>query len=361
MKTIIKNNIAQVLAITVLLGLAAGCATQSGSTRKVYYFFPSPPNEPRIQFLTGFSSENDLRGGEDRSLMSFVTGVQPPNAGISKPYGVAAHDKKLYICDTDVGAILVVDLANKRMGVLDAQGEGALSLPVNITIDPEGASYIADAGREQVVMFDKDGNYDGSLGKAGEMKPRDVTVDQNRIYVLDLQGRVVHVYDKASQKPLFDIPRGADQTNALHALYIPTNLAVDSKGRIYVSDTGACHIEVFDRDGKFIRTVGGLGDAPGQFARVKGVAVDRDNRLYAVDTMSGVVQMFDENGRLLTWFGDPTGAELQSLPAKVLVDYDDVGLFESYAAPHFKIEHLIIVINQFGPHKVCIYGFGQMD
>jgi len=50
---------------------------------------------------------------------------------------------------------------------------------------------------------------------------------------------------------------------------------------------------------------------------------------------------------------------MNNLPAKVLVDYDDVDFFKSYVAPNFKVEHLVLVLNQLGPHRVSIYGFGQ--
>jgi len=159
---------------------------------------------------------------------------------------------------------------------------------------------------------------------------------------------------------LFDIPRPEDATNQLHALFTPTNLALDSKGRLYVSDSGAFHVQLYDKDGTFLRSVGGIGDSTGQFARVKGVAVDRDDRLYAVDALSQVTQVFDDQGRLLTWFAQPGSAGLvQNLPSKVVVDYDDVDFFQSYAAPNFKVEHLVIVINQIGPNKVSIFGFGH--
>jgi DNA-binding beta-propeller fold protein YncE len=193
------------------------------------------------------------------------------------------------------------------------------------------------------------------------MKPRDVTVDRRRIYVADIQSRLVRVYDKASRKWLLNIPCDADRTNAMHALYIPTNLAVDSRGRLYVADTGACHVQVYDASGNYLRTIGALGDGTGEFARVKGLAIDRENRIYAADAMSGVIQIFDDQGQVLTWFGDPeNGGLMQNLPAKVLLDYDDVELFQRYAAPNFKIEYLIIVTNQLGPHKICVYGFGHM-
>jgi hypothetical protein len=39
------------------------------------------------------------------------------------------------------------------------------------------------------------------------------------------------------------------------------------------------------------------------------------------------------------------------------IDYDNVGLFQKYAAPGFKIEYLILLTNQAGPQKVSVYGF----
>jgi hypothetical protein len=359
MKARAKDLLHRAGLLALVLCLAEGCATHK-ATAPHTYFFPAPPDAPRLQFLTGFSSEKALRGNEPRTLMSFVTGAQPSAKEIGKPYGAVASGHRLLICDTAAGAVLVAGLQDRRFGVLETQGEGALKLPLNITADEDGTCYVADTGREQVVIFDKAGNYVASLGQSGEMKPRDVAVNQSRIYVADLQKHNVHVFDKATRKPLFDIPHAGEQTNKTRGLFTPTNLALDSKGRLYVSDSGAFRIQVYEPDGTYLRSVGEMGDGQGQFARVKGIAVDRDNRLYAADAMSQVVQVFDEEGKLLTWFGDPgNDARIQNLPAKVLVDYDDVGCFEKYVAPGFKVEHLVVVINQIGPHKVGVYGFGH--
>jgi len=345
--------------LAAALCLVAGCATQT-KTAKTYYFSPPPPNEPRLQFLTAFSSEKEFRGHEDKSLMTFLTGERPPDKSFGKPYGAAAGNKRIYVCDTDLNAVLVVDLQTRRIQMLDAQGEGALDQPLNISADGDGNLYVTDVGRNQVIIFDKNGGYVATLGKQGEMKPRDAVASQDQIYVADLQKHNVHVFDKKTRNLLFDIPHSEDATNRIRELFTPTNLAVDSKGRLYVADSGAFRVQVYDVDGTYLRSVGEMGDALGQFARVKGVAVDRDNRLYAVDAMSKVVQIFDEQGRLLTWFGEPGSYSLaQNLPAKVVVDYDDVDFFQSYAAPNFKVEYLVIVINQLGPHMVSIYGFGH--
>ena len=348
------------LLAAALLALAAGCATAPKTAKTVYYYFPAPPDEPHFQYLTSFSSEKDLSDDDSRSFMSYLTGAKTLRRELAKPYGIAAHNHALYICDTELGALVVVDLPTKKMRMLAAQGEGALKMPLNLTVDADGTLYVADSVRDQVVIFDRSENFVAALGKVDEMKPRDVAVSTNRIYVADLKGHCVRVFDKATRAPLFTIPRGDDAKQHDRKIFTPTNLGLDAQGRLYVGDTGAFHVQVYDAEGKYLRTVGKFGDGLGQFARVKGVALDRENRLYAVDAMSQVIQVFDEQGRLLTWFADPTaGNATQNLPAKVMVDYDDVSYFQQYAAPGFKIEYLVIVGNQLGPNKVGVYGYGS--
>jgi len=349
-----------VLLTGAVLALAAGCASSSKTAKTAYYFFPAPPDEPHFQYLTSFSSETDLNGAANRSFVNYLTGAQTLRRELAKPYGIASHGHTLYICDTELGAVVMVDMPTKRMRVMAAQGEGALKMPLNLTLDADGNAYVADSLRDQVVIFDRSENFTASLGKLDEMKPRDVAVSADRIYVADLKGHCVRVFDKVTRAPLFSIPRGDDAKQHSRQIFTPTNLGLDSKGRLYVGDTGAFRVQVYDADGKYLRSVGSFGDGPGQFARLKGIALDREDRLYTVDAMSQVIQVFDDQGRLLTWFADPTaGKATQNLPAKVMVDYDDVSAFKSYAAPGFKIEYLVFVVNQLGPHKVGVYGYGS--
>jgi hypothetical protein len=87
--------------------------------------------------------------------------------------------------------------------------------------------------------------------------------------------------------------------------------------------------------------------------------VDRAGRVYVVDAASQVVQIFDADGKLLLFFGEPEGSPVGlNLPAKVAIDYDHVGLFQTYAAPDFQVEYLVIVTNQYGDRKVSVFGFG---
>jgi DNA-binding beta-propeller fold protein YncE len=233
-------------------------------------------------------------------------------------------------------------------------------MPLNLAVDDNGWLYIADGVLEQVVILDTNENLVATIGGKGKMKPRDVALTKDRIYVGDLQDRCIHVLDKNSRTPLFDIPRAADATNINARLFQPINIALDAQGRLYVSDFGAYRVQIYDVDGKYLRTIGHYGDNFGEFARNKGVAVDRANRVYVADAAGQLVQMFDENGQLLMWFGEPSASKVGlELPAKVLLDYDDVAFFQRYAAPNFQLEHLVIVMNQYGPRKVSVFGFGH--
>jgi DNA-binding beta-propeller fold protein YncE len=343
-----------------ILFLAAGCATAPKNTGPKYIFFPPAPDEPRVQYLTSFASEKDLRGNSGGSFMNFVTGERLPDNPIFKPYGAAVADHGIYVCDTSVGAILRLDLATKKMSMISPTGPAAFGLPLNMAWGGDGLIYVADSAREQVVILNTNGEFIATLGEKGKNQPRDVALTADRIYVGDSQCHCVHVYDRQNRKLLFDIPSAENEKDRKQALYQPTNIALGQDGRLYVSDIGAYRVQVYDRDGKFIRTVGGYGDNVGEFARPKGVAVDRQNWIYVVDAAEQVVQMFNQDGQLLMWFGEPKGSSVSLiLPSKVVIDYDDVDYFQKYVSPDFKVEHLIIVINQLGPRKVSVFGYGH--
>ncbi len=350
------------IAVTGICLLAIVHLVPAKDTEPKYVFFPPAPDAPRLQYLTSISSERELRGSKSGGLMKFITGAEPSDTPILKPYGVTATPGNYYVCDTGAGLILHLDLEKKKIYAIAPTGPGMFKSPVNVAVDEKNWLYVADSVRDQVIIVDPQENLIATIGDKGTNKPRDVVVDKDRIYIADIEKHAVHVLDKNSRNLLFDIPRSDEATNINIKLFQPINLAVDGKGNIYVADFGAYRIQVFDANGKFVRTVGKYGDNYGEFARLKGIAVDRDNLLYAVDAAGQVVQIFDDTGRLLMWFGEPSGSKVGfNLPAKVAVDYDNIAAFQKYAAPGFKIDHLILVTSQYGPRKVSVFGFGQKN
>jgi DNA-binding beta-propeller fold protein YncE len=209
-----------------------------------------------------------------------------------------------------------------------------------------------------VLIFSADGTFLEAMGKKGEMKPSDVAISADRLYIADLLNHCVKVYSKTGHKLLFSIP--ADDKAVQGKLLSPTNLALDQQaGQILVSDTGGNTVQIYGLDGKYVRSIGRAGVAPGMFARPKGLAVDRQGITYVVDAATQVVQLFDTEGRLLLYFAQ-AGASSQGdvvLPTVVKVDYDNLSYFQKYVAPGHQLDYLIFVTSQFGGQKVSVYGF----
>ncbi len=354
MKHLLKATIQIFVAVTAAVLLAAGCATKKAAPKN-YTMFPAPPEEPRLQFLWSFGMEADL--GTRSKFTDFVVGKEREFKPIVKPYGVAMKRGKIYVCDTQAANVSVADLVQHKLRYLKPVGQASLRLPVNVAVDDDDTIYVADIGRNEVLIYGKDDTYLGAIGKKDEMRPSGIALFQNRIYVTDMTNHCVRVYDKANRGLLFTFPR--DKADEKAKLFGPTNLAIDPKGRVYVTDTQGFVIKLYDTDGNFISKVGELGVTPGQFALPKGIAVDHKDRFYVVDAAAPVVQVFDGDGKLLMFFGQPasSGPGGLYLPAGIAVNYDSAEMFQQYVAPGYKLEYVVLVVNQIGPNKVSVYGF----
>jgi sugar lactone lactonase YvrE len=363
-----------------LLALASGCTSVKQAAAPSPIFYPPAPDPPRLQFLMGFSGEGDLRGNSD-AFKTFVVGKAPPKRPISKPYGLALRSNQLYVCDTVLRLLEIIDLDKRQLRYFSPEGAGRLRTPINVTVDQDGTRYVTDTSRHQVLIYRADDTFAGAIGREAPRMPQttgshlqinraeeagaadlwtptDVAVSADRLYITDLKSHSVQVYNKADRRLLFAIPAG--EANATNRLYAPTNLALDAQGRLYVSDTGGFRVQQYDANGQHLRSFGSQGLAPGTFALPKGIAVDRAGRLYVVDARTQVVQIFNDQGQLLMYFGEPGQSRAAlNLPAKIIIDYDHVAQFQKCAAPGFVLEHLVLITNQYGERKVSIYGFGH--
>jgi DNA-binding beta-propeller fold protein YncE len=353
MKDLLK--IATILIVSIIIGCAAPQKKQESFT----LFYPPPPELPRLQWLTAFTGAWDVEQ-EKSGFDKFVTGEGADRRRLDKPYGVALYDGKIYVCDTN-RTVMVFDLKKRTFGPLEgAKGAGKLVQPLNVSIDKAGNKYVTDPVRGQVVVFDKNDLYVKAFGSSGGWKPVDAAVLGDSLYVADIKNGAVVVFDMNTGQIVKKIGRTGNPTENL---YMPTNITFDSKGVLYISDTGRFEILKYDRDGHYLGSIGKLGTTPGTFARPKGVATDRENRLYVVDASFDNVQIFAPEGNVLLWFGQfgKTGLDPGNfyLPAQVAIDYDNVQYFEKYADPKFEIEYLVLVTSQFGDNMVNVFGYGK--
>jgi outer membrane protein assembly factor BamB len=330
------------------------CAGPGAVGKEVeYVLFPAPPQEPRIQFLAAYGSDEDILpplSGFRRFILGDRRGRK-----LGKPYGVAIHDGQILVCDTLAGIVAVFDLRARNVEVLGGSANGRVRKPINIAVDDDGTRYVVDVDLQRVMVYDRNNVYLRAVGDPEAWSPTDVAISGKRLYVTDKKSGQVVLLEKTTGEELKRFGRlGSGEGE----LYAPTNVEVGADGSVYVSDTGNFRVLKFDSRGKPLQQIGSLGRGVGQFVRPKGVAVDREGRVYVVDAAIQNVQIFDAEGRLLLYFGGAgNGPGRMNLPAKTVIDYDNVDLFADRVAPGYEIEYLVAVTNQFGPNKVTVYGF----
>lgn len=340
----------------------SGCATATlkvaeQKPKEKPIFYPPAPDEPRLQFLTSFSSSDDFEEPPS-TFRKFIVGDEKKAKPIFKPYGVAVRNNKIYICDTVRNGIDILDFETRKFKYFRSGNDAQLMDPINLNFDDGGNIYVADSRRGQVIIFDQTGNYMGAIGKNSEFKPTDVLIKNGQIFICDLKTHSVKVFRLNDKQYLFSIP--SDDAKEEAKLFSPTNLASDQEGNIYVSDTGAFRIQKYNAKGEFLVSIGSHGDAPGQFARPKGIAIDKEGRIYAVDAAFENVQIFDKDGKLLLFFAEPGGSDASLvLPADVAVDYTLKDYFSPLVSPDFEVEYLVLVTSQYGDRRLSVFGFGH--
>lgn len=274
---------------------------------------------------------------------------------IQKPYGIAVVRNKIYVCDTKLNGIEIIDLDKKTFDNFTPGGRGVLKKPINCFVDNDSLLYIVDVDRKDIVVFDKYLKFYKSFGDEILEKPTDVFEYKNKIYISDIKAGKIDVFSKIDFSLITSFP-DAD-TSEPQFLHQPTNIYIKDD-KLYVTDFGEFHIKVYDLDGKYIKAISSYGRGIGQLVRPKGIALDKDENLFVVDAAFENVQIFNPDGELLMFFGGSyKGEGYMYMPAKVAIDYENLDYFRDFVDPAFDLKYLIFVTNQFGPDKITVYGF----
>jgi tripartite motif-containing protein 71 len=99
----------------------------------------------------------------------------------------------------------------------------------------------------------------------------------------------------------------------------PQDVAIDSSGNLYVTDTHNHRIQKFNNNGQFILKWGTPGSGPGELAFPSRLAINSNDILLVTDNGNGRVQKFNTVGQFVG-----TIAEGQlSFPVGIDVDSSD--------------------------------------
>ena len=83
----------------------------------------------------------------------------------------------------------------------------------------------------------------------------------------------------------------------------PSDMAVDSLGHVYISDTLNHRVQALNPDLSFSHIISKYGHEPGKLNSPTGIAVDAHNIIYVCDTGNSRVQKFASGGKYIGHFG----------------------------------------------------------
>lgn len=332
--TSLARRVARWLAPVLAAWLLLACANapQAPAKAVVLPVFPPPPEQPRFHFERSLHSSADVvPDDKDGSLRRLVTGESRVGEGMAKPYGVAARNGRIYVGDTVARMVLMFDLARGRYKQIGTEDPGALRMPFGIDTDDSGNVYVVDGTLKRVLVYDAEGKYQRTLGAdLAWSRPAGIAIDdkRRRLYVVDAGGvdserHFVRALDLDTGRALFDIGKRGDGPGEFN---LPRDAVVGAGGEVYVVDGGNFRVQVFDVDGKYVKTFGAVGRQSGQFSRPKEISIDAQGNVYVVDTAFGNFQIFDREGRLLLdvgMRGATDGPARFMLPSGIAVDRGD--------------------------------------
>lgn len=165
--------------------------------------------------------------------------------------------------------------------------------------------YVTDTVQRNVILFDIAGKRYLEIGgdDPGQLqKPLGIAIADNELFVTDISARRIMVYNLDGQfiraigsKDVFDRP---------------TDVALSPDGnRLYVVDTGGIEsqhhqVQVFDRhSGQLLNTIGRRGTQAGEFNLPLQIAVNSSGQIHVVDGGNFRIQVFDPAGTFLHSFG----------------------------------------------------------
>jgi hypothetical protein len=261
-------------------------------------------------------------------------------ARFNSPLGVAAGgDGSVYVADrsndtirkvTSNGAVTTLAGTASMSGAADGTGAAArFNLPVGVAVDSSGNVYVGDRANHTIRKVTSAGVVTTLAGTAGMLGSSDgtgaaarfnlpsgmATDSVGNIYVAD-QGN--HTIRKVSGAGVVTILAGtpglsgsADGTGAAARFNLPSGVAVDNGGTIYVADQANHTIRKLTSTGVVTTLAGTAGmtgstDGTGAAARFNApmsVTVDSAGNIYVADTTNSTIRRVTPAGATTTIAG----------------------------------------------------------
>ena len=200
---------------------------------------------------------------------------------LHNPWGIAIHENSLFVSNLLIHTISKYSLTDfslvKQIG-REGSNNGEFKYPRQLTTDPNGHVYVADAENHRICVLDTDLHHMRNITHQSISQPHDIKLSHDRIYVLcpgknpcmlvlSIEGDMLH--------SLISRGQGMD-------VLIPWFFCLDRNNNIVISDRGTHCIRVFSPAGDLLHTIGREGHQQGMFYESQGIAITPNGKLVCV-------------------------------------------------------------------------------
>lgn len=330
------------LYLAMASGFLTGCATPSpgvfqitplvveGKPAELTWPAKEDAEVPRYVYLGEITGEGNFIKAQDggakgilRWLADLIQGEAPPVVLQRPQSGVVDESGRILITDSSRQAVYVFNL---QQGLLDiweyAAGQIRFSSPTGIALGAEGDIFVADANLGFVARLNPRGENIGVIGKGLLKRPIGVAFDslQNHLYVADTYAHDIKIFDTDGHLLSTLGQRGEEAGEFNFPTYITLN-----QGELYVVDTMSARVQVIDIvTGDSKRVISERGLNVGKLVRPKGVAVDSEGNTYVVESYYDHLLVYNKRSEFLLPIGGTGQAPGRFfLPSGVWIDAKD--------------------------------------
>lgn len=255
-----------------------------------------------------------------QNLFEGLTGKEAPRRLDRPQAGVVDGGGRILVTDLGRGAVFVFDERSGHLEVWEnAERNRPFIAPVGVALGRAGEVFVADADGGFIARLDRQGNPLVPIGKGELARPNGIAFDarRGRLYVVDTTAHQIKVFDAEGNL----LARWGERGEAPGQFNFPTHVVL-AGDRLYVSDTLNACVQILDaEDGRPLARIGKRGLFIGDLVRPKGVAVDGEGNLYVVESYFDHLLIYNREGQFLMAIGGVGSAPGKfHLPAGVWTD-----------------------------------------
>jgi sugar lactone lactonase YvrE len=196
------------------------------------------------------------------------------------------QDGRIVVCDTHYHRAIVFSRDGQILDQFGTRGEGPgqFIYPVAVCADPDDSLYVCEyGGNDRVQKFTADGEWLATFGDFGTgpqdfQRPSGIAWLDGRLYIADaINNRVLVFTDDGRFVERLGGEGGLE-------LRLPYGVAAGPDAVLYIVEYGAGRVTAVTPDGRVVGRYGTVGTGDGHLRTPWGLAVDSRRRVSVADT-----------------------------------------------------------------------------